>query len=309
VLLWDAAAARQIGRVPSGCGYALAFSPDGHELFTTGPGGWMRWPIVPERDGRSLRVGPGTVLRASDADGRSLRIDVAGTGQSLLLAAGDGGVDLVPLADPGKVRRLGIHDGLFGIVLSPDGRWAVSAALRAEPVSIWDVARGTLVRPLPHSGEYPGATFSPDSRTLVTGVRTEFCFWEVGSWTLKARLPRSPRSLYSQVAFTRDGRLLALGQGRNRIELYDAATLRRLAALEIPGPASLSGVSLSPDGTRLAATTEDNLIALWDLRRIRQELATLDLDWEMPPYPPSGHAAEPVEALTAEVLNAPTSPR
>jgi WD40 repeat protein len=269
----------------------------------------MRWPIVPGRDGRSLRVGPGTVLRASNADGRSLRIDVAGTGQSLLLGAGDGGVDLVPLADPGKARRVGIHDGLFGVALSPDGRWAVSAALRVEPVSVWDVARGTLVRRLPHSGEYPGATFSPDSRTLVTGARTEFCFWEVGSWTLKARLPRPPRSLYSQVAFARDGRLLALGQGRNRIELYDAASLRRLAALENPGPASLSGVSLSPDGTRLAATTEDNVIALWDLRRIRQELAALDLDWEMPPYPPSGQAAGPVAALTAEVLTAPTSPR
>ena len=104
--------------------------------------------------------------------------------------------------------------------------------------------------------------------------------------------------------------MLALGQGRNRIDLYDAATLRRLATLEIPpGPASLTGLSLSPDGTRLAATTDYNVIALWDLRRLRQELAALDLDWEMPPYPPSGQDAEPAEALTAEVLPAAKSPR
>jgi WD40 repeat protein len=269
----------------------------------------MRWPIVPERDGRALRVGPGTVLRAANGDGRSLRIDIAGTGQSLLLGAGDGGMDLVRLAEPGRARRLGTHDGLSEIALSPDGRWAFSAGLRAEPMSIWDVAHGTLVRRLPHSGEYRGATFSPDGCTLVTSVRTDFCFWEVGSWALKARLPRPPRSLYSMVAYTRDGRLLALGQDRARIDLHDAATLRRLAALEIPGPASLSGVSLSPDGTRLAATTDHNVIALWNLRRIRQELATLGLDWDMPSYPPSGHAAEPVEALTAEVLSEPTSPR
>ena len=82
--------------------------------------------------------------------------------------------------------------------------------------------------------------------------------------------------------------MLALGQGRNRIQLYDAGTLplRHLATLETPGPASLTGLSLSPAGTRLAATTDYNVIALWDLRRLRQELAALDLDWEMPPYSP-----------------------
>jgi serine/threonine protein kinase/WD40 repeat protein len=47
VLLWDAAAARRVGRVPSGLGYALAFSPDGGQLYTTGPVGWTQWPIAP----------------------------------------------------------------------------------------------------------------------------------------------------------------------------------------------------------------------------------------------------------------------
>jgi WD40 repeat protein len=205
-------------------------------------------------------------------------------------------VDLVPLSSPGKGRRLGRHDCLFGVALSPDGRWAVSAG-GPEAFCIWDVARGTFVRRLPHQGEYPGATFSPDGRFLVTGVRTDFCFWEIGSWQRKAQLPRDRRSLFSQVAFTPDGRLLALPQGRNRIHLHDAATLRHLATLETPGPASLTGLSLSPDGTRLAAATDYDLIALWDLRRLRQELAVLDLDWEMPPYPPPVHDAEPVRDL------------
>jgi WD40 repeat protein len=106
----------------------------------------------------------------------------------------------------------------------------------------------------------------------------------VGSWELRDRLPRDPRSLFSLVSFTRDGGLLALGQGRNRIDLHDAASRRHLATLETPpGPASLTGLCLSPDGTRLAATTDYNLIALWDLRQLRQELAALGLDWDVPP--------------------------
>jgi serine/threonine protein kinase/WD40 repeat protein len=337
VLLWDPAAARRVGPVlPSGDGYALAFDPKGRALLTTGSGGVMEWPIVPQRsrpalDPRSgvlmewpivpgrdaplLHVGPGKLLRATTAGCRSLRIDVARSGEALLLGAGDGGVDLVPLAEPRRARRLGTHDGLFGVALSPDGRWAVTAGRQGDAdrpedaIRIWDVASGTLVRSLRLEGEYPGAAFSPDGRRLVTGVRSAFLFWEVGSWELKTRLPREPRSLFSSVAFSRDGGLLALAQGRNRIHLHDAATLRQLATLEAPGAIDLTGLSLSPDGTRLAAATQQDVVALWDLRRLRQELAALDLDWEMLPYPPAKPVAEAAWPLTVEILPVPTGPR
>jgi serine/threonine protein kinase/WD40 repeat protein len=307
-LLWDAATARPLGRVPSGDGHALAFHPDGRGLFTTGNGGVMQWPILPDRDGRTLRVGPGTLLRATTAASRSLRIDVAATGKGLIVGAGDGGVDLVSLADPGKVRRVGTHNGLSGVALSPDGRWAVCSGNPNDPIPIWDVAGSTPERRLPHEGEYAGAVFSPDGRWLVTGVRNDFRFWEVGSWELKGQRPRDPRSLFCLAAFTSDGRLLALAQGRNFVQLHDAATLQRpswyLARLELPGRASLTGISLSPDGTRLAMATDYNLIALWNLRRLRQELAALGLDWEMPPYLPAGRDTEPREALRVEILPA-----
>jgi hypothetical protein len=289
---------------------ALAFHPKDRRLFTTGSRGLMEWPIVPDGDGQALRVGPGTVLRPTTADSRSLRIDVAGTGEWLVLGAGDGGVDLVPLADPGGARRLGVHPGLEAVALSPDSRWAVSvgrpydALRRDDPLCIWDVAQGTLVRRLPLDGQGPdfGVTFSPDGRWLVTGAFSGFYFREVGSWELKARLPRYPRSLVGLVAFARDGGLLALAQGRNRIDLHEAATLRPLATLEIPGTANLIGLALSSDGARLAATTTHNMIVLWDLRRLRQEWTALGLDWELPPYPSAEHAAEPVQALTVKVL-------
>jgi hypothetical protein len=223
-------------------------------------------------------------------------------------------MEFVPLAEPDKARRLEIQEEASMVALSPDGRWAASAGRFRGGIRVWDVGRGTLASRLPLEGSfgnYLGATFSPDGGTLVTGDWSKFCVWDVGSWELKATIPRGPRSLSSLVAFTRDGRLLALGQDRKRIELYNAATWQRLGTLELPaGPADLAGgLSLSPDGTRLAATTDRDVVALWDLRRLRQELAALDLDWEMPPYPPAGPAAEPLEPLTVEILSPPTSPR
>jgi serine/threonine protein kinase/WD40 repeat protein len=311
-LLWDAATARLLGTLPSGDGQVLAFHPKEGRLFTTGSGGWMQWPIVPQRDGRTLRVGPGTVVRPRTADRRSLRLDVASTEGSLLLGAADGSVDLVPRAgeveapaEPGKARRLGTPDGLWGVALSPDGRRAASVGGRDGTVCVWDVAHGTVEWRSPYGHDmWCRATFSPDGRWLVIGTRSEFVFLEVGSWKPQARLQREPRSLYSSVAFTHDGGLLALVQGRNRIELHDAATLppRHLATLEIPGPAGVWGLSLSPDGTRLAATTDYNVIALWDLRRLRQNLAALGLDWEAEAYPPPEHDEKPAGALALEVL-------
>jgi WD40 repeat protein len=308
-LLWDAAAARLVGRLPSGDGYAVAIHPKGNCLFTTGPGAVMQWPIAPVGDGQGLHLGPAKILLATTADSRSLRIDIAGTGESLLVGEGEGGVHFVHLAEPAKVSRLGTHACLFGVALSPDGRWAVCAGDSGDDAfCIWDAGTSKVVHHLSHKGKYPRATFSPDGRWLVTGVRHEFCFWEVGSWKLQARLPRDPCSLYSAVAFAGNGRLLALVDGRNRIHLYDAATLplRHLATLETPeGSASLMGLCLSPDGIRLAATTEHNVIALWDLRLLRQDLVALDLDWDMPPYPSAAHAAEPVQPLTVEILGTP----
>jgi WD40 repeat protein len=309
-LLWDAAAARLVGRLPSGDGYAVAFHPTEPRLFTAAGRRLMQWPIAPAGDGRALRVGPGTVLRARAGQRRSLRIAVADTGKSLLLNDDDGGVDLVPLPGPGPARWLGPHEDVWDVALSPDGRWAASVGNPDDTVCVWDVPRGTAVWRFPYGHDmWCGATFSPDGRWLVVAVRSHFSFREVGSWEEKGRLPREPRSLCSTVAFTRDGRLLALIQGRNRIHLHDAATLRHLATLEVPGSGSLWGLSLSPDGTRLAATSDYNVMALWDLRRLRRELAALDLDWERPPYPPAEPAAEAAWALTVEVLPAPTGPR
>jgi hypothetical protein len=74
---------------------------------------------------------------------------------------------------------------------------------------------------------------------------------------------------------------------------------------EVPGERRTYNTSVlfGPDGTRLAATTDYNVLVLWNLRRIREELAALGLDWEMPPHPSSGRAAEAMEPLFKKLLD------
>jgi serine/threonine protein kinase/WD40 repeat protein len=311
VALLDAATGRLLGRLPSGHGNVLAFHPHQSCLFTTGNGGLWKWPIVTERDAPVMHIGPGKLMRPTSANSQTLRIDVVFKGDWLLLGAGDGALDLVPLAEPVGVRHLGTHEGLKDVALSRDGRWAVSVGHSGDPVAgedvihVWDIAQGTVARSfqLP-VGQYPGVAFSPDGRWLVTGVRSEYCFREVGSWEVKARIPREPRSISCHIAFSRDGQLLALGQGFNRVDLYDPAILQHLATLEIPGRANLTALCLSSDGTRLAAAINRNEVALWDLRRLRHELAALDLDWDIPPLPPPHSQATAGHALNVEIISA-----
>ncbi len=126
----------------------------------------------------------------------------------------------------------------------------------------------------------------------------------MGSWEVKHRLPRHLRSLEGYVAFASDGRLLALAHARHLVQLWDAATWQQLATLETPGQKDLVGLALSPDGSRLALVTVDEALSLWDLRRLRQELAALGLDWEMPPYPPEPDDDQAVAPLQVEILPA-----
>jgi hypothetical protein len=50
--------------------------------------------------------------------------------------------------------------------------------------------------------------------------------------------------------------------------------------------------------------TADGVLGLWDLRRLRERLAALGLDWDLPAYPSSGREAPPVEAMQVEILSA-----
>ena len=73
-----------------------------------------------------------------------------------------------------------------------------------------------------------------------------------------------------------------------KISLLETDHWTELASL--PGPILLTRMVFSTDDTQLAVGNEAGLVEIWDLRKIRRELAAIGLDFPLPPLPPETNA-------------------
>ena len=179
--------------------------------------------------------------------------------------------------------------------VSPDGRWLAVGGWKFAGIRIWDLRQRRLERILRPKGPAGDLSFfvgfSPDGRWLVSctsssGASTGYHFWRVGTWELDFRIDQEHNgSAFYRPAFTSDGRLMALGIAPDQILLADGATGRELARLTTLRPVTPTPIVFSPDGTKLIAKTNQRTVLVWDLRRIRDHLGQLGLDWDAPPYP------------------------
>jgi WD40 repeat protein len=201
-----------------------------------------------------------------------------------------------PSAKPVVLRP---HSRVDGIAISPDGHWVATASWHNPLVKVWDARSGDLVRTLQMPGR-SNVAFSPDGRWLATSTR-EYQLWKVESWQPKGPpIPANPIPEWNFTAFSPDGRVMARTLDGQKIQLLETETEKPLAVLEAPEAVTLGRFQFSPDGSHLAAMQIDQQVQLWDLRLIRQELAQMNLDWDLPPFTPLGESA-PTNSVTLEI--------
>lgn len=281
VRIWQTASLRSVVHLQAGSGQSVHFVPDGSGLLTAGHGELRLWPAA-IHDSADGSVAPSRNVRESRLLGRSavhptrFFTDVARTG--LIAWTSDYGQIRTGHVSRPEGPELDCPASAGFLALSPDGRWLAVADETPPPaVSVHDVTTGRLHHRLPLPGGRIRCRFSPGSRQLVTGVPAEYRIHDVESGALLRVLPRG-FGLHGAMAWTADGRLLALASGS--IELYDGRTFELLAVLEAPvAHGIVTDLELTPNGDTLFAAYESHEIHRWDLAAIRRQLSDLGLNW------------------------------
>jgi serine/threonine protein kinase/WD40 repeat protein len=295
--LWDWRGGREIVSWPVRGANSLHVHPDGSVLIS-GDFGLERWPVAIEPDrGSRLRVGPRQLLIPGRLGPACLSAD------GRILAAFNLGRSEVLLHDirEQKTRVLGQHAGGHHVALSPDATWVATAVWmgQAHPIKvrIWDARTGACVRSLGIAevgGGDPQVAFTGDGRWLVTTTPREYRFWEVGSWQpgRTLALERGANRIVP-LAAAGDGTMLAVARARSAVQLLDASG-NELASLTCPEQQEIFGMRFSPDCRLLAVRCDNQIVHVWDLARLRRELAGLGLDWDLRAFGPEAPAGTPL---------------
>ena len=203
---------------------------------------------------------------------------------------------------PELVVRAGNLDGFGDLSFSPDGRLLASDGGGNEnTVSILDAATGRELRTIYMPAQCFSTTFTPDGRQLVTGdFGGSIRFWDIRTGRELRSLKQSTSSyggvvidgVVTDVAVSRDGKVLAGSSTDGTIVVFDMATGRKLRALT-GHTQPVSDIALSPDGRTLVSGSNDKSVVVWDVvtGRVLRSFKNLEAEVNAVALSPDGRLA------------------
>ena len=281
IRLWDPATGKEV-RVLRGSerlSAAVAFAPDG-KTFASSNG---------DRDICLWDPATGKVIRQWRGHGDEAPTSLAFSPDGKTLASCSHFDSAIHLWDPATGKELHpaeAHSALvWWLAFTPEGKALLSVGRDEGIFCRWNPATGSLQGRFTANGErLAAAAFSPDRKTLATLVYVRnindpmIYLWDsatgkrIRSFMKPSDLRRKHMTgvFLSSLAFSPDGKTLALATSDGMIRLWDPAAgkqIRRFKGLEEP-----TALTFAPDGKTLAAAVAHTgglppgpTVVLWDV--------------------------------------------
>jgi WD40 repeat protein len=241
---------------------SVAFSPDGRTLGAgTSTGQVWLWDVSHIAAPAAFRSTPLTGP-ARFVAGLAFSPD----GKTLAAGSQDDKVWLWTVRDPTgtsvKKRGTALPAGTLtgaanwvnAVAFSPDGA-SLAAGTSDASVLVWNLRARTIIEKLPQPQPVTAVTWDGPARIVNSDANGTIALWKLPSPVLDVT------SHAGAVAYSPDGTALAVGG--SSVQLRDAATGKLIATLT--GPAGhVYSVAFSPSGDRLAASSYDGTVFMWD---------------------------------------------
>ncbi|MBI2927663.1 MAG: AAA-like domain-containing protein [Verrucomicrobia bacterium] len=290
---WDTACARKLAILPVPTTRGAFFQPTAGRLLASSSLGLHQWTLRASQSATAADLQL-KAARNLDSVGNFGSLAFAGDGRTVVVIRG-AKLHVLRFAPAEESFDLDTDTFYHTLAVSRDGRFIAARPRTTDTIDLWDLRTRAQVPNLSIRGG-PHFAFSPDGESLAMNGGGGCRFLQVGTWQVSAAvLPVRLQGQPSPLAFSHDGKLLALAESPSVLALYRLPEREVVARLRAPDRTTLLALAFSPGGRRLAAAGMEQAILVWDLALLTEGLAKLGLPREFCSAEQVVEASQPIQ--------------